>query len=653
MAVGERPFRGETNISTLSSILRDTPPPITDRNVALPRELDRMVRRCLAKDPRNRYQSAADLRSDLEELKQDTDSGVRVSGGAAATSLIHARPRRKIQVAAVGAVLILIASTAGYLVWSRAGSVPPTTVRGATRATDASSRRIVVTAFENRTGDRSLDSLGTVVAEGLIQGLTEARIGEPVPNVVAVQEARAIRAGVLITGAFDQHGDTLTFQAKVMRGSDGTLVYAPEPASVPKANVDQAVSSLHQHVKTAIAMQLAGWDPGLLSRIPAWEANQEYESGVELFGADTPRAIRHFERALEIDPQYVFPRVYLANAHANAGRWEQAAASMAPLTDERQRLSPYERAWVDCVVAEQRGRRTEALVSILEAEKLDPQNYLLNYVVGLSQLRLNRPAATLATFARVPDPDWLTRFGSGGVRWNVASTARHFLGDFQSEFREAEEARRVTPRSIPYRGAEARALIGLGKTAEALRVVDDLLTMPGSAGPTMIGVVLELRAHGSRQPSLELATRTADWYRNRPPNVAVTEATQAGMARALYAAEKWEEAQQVAQALVGQSPEKLEYTGMLGVIAARRGNLVDAKRWSDALSRLSRPYLFGSHTMWRARIAALLGDHTAAIDLLRDALAEGTAFSIEMHRDMDLEPLKENAAFRELMRPKE
>ena len=75
MATGERPFRGDTNVSILSSILKDTPALVTDSNPNLPADLARIVRRCLAKDPERRYQTAADLRNELEELKQDTASG--------------------------------------------------------------------------------------------------------------------------------------------------------------------------------------------------------------------------------------------------------------------------------------------------------------------------------------------------------------------------------------------------------------------------------------------------------------------------------------------------------------------------------------------------------------------------------------------------
>ncbi len=75
MAVGERPFKGDTSLSVLSAILRDTPRPLLEVNPSLPRELARVVRRCLAKDPDDRYQSAADLRSDLDDLRQASQSG--------------------------------------------------------------------------------------------------------------------------------------------------------------------------------------------------------------------------------------------------------------------------------------------------------------------------------------------------------------------------------------------------------------------------------------------------------------------------------------------------------------------------------------------------------------------------------------------------
>ena len=75
LATGRQPFQGDTSMSTISSILRDDPQPIAELNASLPRDLGRIVRRCLAKAPDRRYQTALDLRNELEELKRDVDSG--------------------------------------------------------------------------------------------------------------------------------------------------------------------------------------------------------------------------------------------------------------------------------------------------------------------------------------------------------------------------------------------------------------------------------------------------------------------------------------------------------------------------------------------------------------------------------------------------
>ena len=75
MATGERPFQGETTASVLSSILKDTPKSVNEINPALPSLLGRILRRCLVKDPEHRYQTAKDLRNELQELKREVDSG--------------------------------------------------------------------------------------------------------------------------------------------------------------------------------------------------------------------------------------------------------------------------------------------------------------------------------------------------------------------------------------------------------------------------------------------------------------------------------------------------------------------------------------------------------------------------------------------------
>jgi serine/threonine protein kinase/tetratricopeptide (TPR) repeat protein len=68
MATGRRPFEGKSSAELISSILRDTPPSVTDARPELPPDLARVVRRCLEKDPRCRIQTARDLINEFRDM---------------------------------------------------------------------------------------------------------------------------------------------------------------------------------------------------------------------------------------------------------------------------------------------------------------------------------------------------------------------------------------------------------------------------------------------------------------------------------------------------------------------------------------------------------------------------------------------------------
>jgi Tol biopolymer transport system component/predicted Ser/Thr protein kinase len=97
MATGTRPFKGESTTSILSAILKDVPAPAASLNPGVPGELDRVIRRCLAKDPAHRYQDAIDLRNDLKDLadtlpteRRRTSAGRRAAYAFAAIAAVAA-----------------------------------------------------------------------------------------------------------------------------------------------------------------------------------------------------------------------------------------------------------------------------------------------------------------------------------------------------------------------------------------------------------------------------------------------------------------------------------------------------------------------------------------------------------------------------------
>ena len=114
MATGQRPFKGDTNASLLSAIIKDTPASATEVKPSLPRDLAKIIRRCLAKDRTRRYQTATDVRNELEELKQDVDSGEIAEGPVTASPHIQ----KKLFWVALSAIAISIVAGA-YLLLSR------------------------------------------------------------------------------------------------------------------------------------------------------------------------------------------------------------------------------------------------------------------------------------------------------------------------------------------------------------------------------------------------------------------------------------------------------------------------------------------------------------------------------------------------------
>lgn len=123
MATGIRPFQGDGSLSTLTSILRDTPRPITAVNPALPHHLARIVRRCLEKDPGRRYESAIDLRNDLEDLDREIQAG-----GPSDTSLATIKPRHVSRIPTLIAASTALAVGVAGGIWidsrSNVSSVP-------------------------------------------------------------------------------------------------------------------------------------------------------------------------------------------------------------------------------------------------------------------------------------------------------------------------------------------------------------------------------------------------------------------------------------------------------------------------------------------------------------------------------------------------
>ncbi len=124
MATGTRAFHGDSKLSTLSAVLREQPKPASQVASDVPRELDRIIARCLRKDPARRFQAMPDLKVALEELKEESDSGTAELAAGSAGARV-AKTRTRLMRAGVAVTLLVAAAAAWFFLRPASKPLPP------------------------------------------------------------------------------------------------------------------------------------------------------------------------------------------------------------------------------------------------------------------------------------------------------------------------------------------------------------------------------------------------------------------------------------------------------------------------------------------------------------------------------------------------
>ena len=189
MITGRRPFTGDTRMSTLAAILTKEPEPPSRDLPTLPRDVEKLIARCLRKDPDRRWQSMADLKVALEDLRAESDSGAVASAGVRAAGGRRTPAMIALGAVAVGAVL------AGA--WWRSTRVPPpadhptesltqlTSDAGWTDYPAVSLDGKLLAYASDRSGDRNLDIWVQQLPDGPPLRLTRHAADDVEPAVSA------------------------------------------------------------------------------------------------------------------------------------------------------------------------------------------------------------------------------------------------------------------------------------------------------------------------------------------------------------------------------------------------------------------------------------------------------------------------------------
>ena len=541
--------------------------------------------------------------------------------------------------------------------------------------------RVVVAAFDNRTGDASLDNLGRMTADWVTQGLTRTGLVEVVPSVTVMATTPGstervnghpgaagirtlgteTRAQTVVSGAYYRQGDSIRFQIEIADARDGRVLRALDPVVGPVANPLAAVEQVRQRVMIALGTlfnpKLAGWAAGA-SQPPDYAAYQEFVEGLDRFARfDFPSAREHLDRAAASDSTFSVALIWSAVARLNMGEHAGADSIVRRLEDSKRPLAPVDRSYLGWVAGIVRGNGPAALEAARELARLAPGSDA-EFLLSSGAIAFNRPREAIASMERV-DPDRGLFRGTYVYAWDM-TTALHMLGEHRRELREATAGRGRAPGQLGGIVTEVRALAALGRTDDLRQRLDEAQQLPSqdswTPGSVALQAAAELRAHGYPAAARDAVARSITWYEHRQAATGQVDEVGLGLAQAYFEAGRWEDARRLLERLVASSSAsgamgRFVALGTLGVIAAREGKRAEALRIDGVLQATPERYMLGGDTYQRARIHASLGERETAVDLLQTAMLQGIDFAY-LHADVALDSLRAYPPFVEFIRPK-
>jgi eukaryotic-like serine/threonine-protein kinase len=307
MLTGKRAFDGDSATSVRAAILERDPPPVSSLRPLIPRAIDEIVRRCLAKDRDERWQTAGDL---LRGLKRVSESG----------NLTHTRK------AWTWMAAILLTAIVGLAAWAIAGGFQ----RWSTAQPAGQIRSIAVLPLDNLSGDPDQEYFADGITEQLIADLARidglrviARTSvmqyrqarKPVPTI-----AQELQVDGIIEGSVLRAGDTVRITAKLIRGATGDIIWAKDyernlrdVLALPR-DVARGIAS---HVGITVTLQEQARLPSVRQVDP--EVHRQVLLGRHHAAKATEeglrKAVQYFDVAIAKDPANALAYAWLADAY--------------------------------------------------------------------------------------------------------------------------------------------------------------------------------------------------------------------------------------------------------------------------------------------------------------------------------------------------
>ena len=466
-ATGHKPFEGHDILDSLHKIVHAPTPQIKETNANAPPELQRIVRRCLAKDPDERYQTIKDVALDLKEVRQgiagpaEVDAAVPRSGNTDALGRQPTEPRpvstssaeylvsqiksHKRGAAITMVALVIVAAALAYFFYFKHNRAPALSEQDT----------ILIADFDNKTGDEIFDgTLKQGLAVQLEQSpflnlFADTRVRETLKLMnrspderVTTEIGREIceRQGLkaLIAGSIAPLGSHYVLTLTAINSTSGDVIAREQIEAEGREQVLKALSQAAIRLREKLGESLNSIQKFAASKevtTSSLEALKAYSVGQTLHNSGkATEAIRYYKRAVEIDPSFALAHGNLAFSYSTTGQFELAQQSAEKAYALRDQLS--------------------------ESEKLTILDGYYGFVTGEIEKKIEIGELRTRLYPR-----------NAGPFMNLSLSYLQ-VGQFEKVIPEANEALRLVPKSIIPYGQLGAAFTGLNRFAEAREIFE-------------------------------------------------------------------------------------------------------------------------------------------------------------------------------------